>query len=170
MGYNLSIFKTFKKPYVLILVGPPLCGKSTFCNEYMEKVDKDVVIISRDAIMLSLHHNDDYDQAYDAVNPKEINRVLREQIMDAAKNSKNVIMDMTHMVPKRRIGNISYFSKKYFKAAVVFPFPTEEEIAIRNQKRILNENKSISASTMKQMLDIYRPVDKSEGFDKIVYL
>lgn len=170
MGYNLSIFKTFKKPYVLILVGPPLCGKSTFCTEYVEKIDKDVVIISRDAIMLSLHHNDDYDQAYASVNPKEVNRVLREQMMDAAKNSKNVIMDMTNLRSKRRISNLSYFGKKYYKVSVIFKFIDNDEYKKRNEYRIMHENKNISEKLMEDMISSYQTPDKSEGFDKIIFL
>ena len=69
MNYSTikNIIGKLPTPYILILVGPPLCGKSTFIKKL--SLDK-VNIISRDAILLEQHGSNDYGAAFKSVNQK----------------------------------------------------------------------------------------------------
>lgn len=152
-------------PYLIIPIGVPLSGKSTKLN----KDYSDAEIICRDSIILELHGSNDYNVAFKDVNQKEVDRILRDRMVDAAKNMKNVVIDMTHMSAKRRKFNISFFPN-HTKICVVFPFITQNEWEIRNAKRFKEENKHISWGIVENMMKSFQKPDKSEGFNKIIYL
>lgn len=152
-------------PYLIIPVGVPLSGKSTKMN----KDYSDAEIICRDSIILELHGSNDYNLAFKEVNQKEVDRILRERMVNASEDMKSVVLDMTHMSAKRRKFNMSFFPNHY-KMCVVFPFITKSEWEIRNEKRIKEENKNISWGIVENMMNSFQKPDKSEGFNKIIYI
>jgi tRNA uridine 5-carbamoylmethylation protein Kti12 len=166
---NLKKFKNIKEksPYVIILVGPPLSGKSSFCNEF-KKINEDVIIISRDEIIMDVFGSRDYTTAYNNVDRKKVNKILNEKIQNASIENRNVIIDMTNMTSKIRKSNLNYFSNNYYKICVIFPILPDEEYINRNKKRSQEENKNISMDVVKNMIASYQPISKNEGFDKIV--
>ena len=91
---NLSFFKNLKSPYVLILVGTPLAGKSFFCNSFIKEINPDIDIISRDQILLDVHGSDDYNAAFSSVNQKEVDKKLISEFSRLSREGKNVIVDI----------------------------------------------------------------------------
>jgi predicted kinase len=162
---NLNMLK---QPFVIIMVGPPLVGKSTAIREWTKNFKGEVTVISRDAILLEEHGSDDYAGAFKNVNQKKVNRILKESIATANDNKENVIIDMTHMSSGRRTDNLDYFDKDYYKIAVVFDIPSMEELLKRNEKRSKEENKYIPKNVIESMCESYVPVKASEGFNKII--
>lgn len=167
---DLSKFKNLKSPYILILVGPPLVGKGWFCNLFIENIDKDVVIVSRDESLMDVYGSRNYTDAFSNVNQKAVDKELTKRLVDAGEGSKNVIVDMTHMTSKRRKQNLDYFGDEFYKVAVIFPIPTDEEFIKRNQKRIKEENKDLPMHIVKRMISQYQPIRDEENFDKIISL
>lgn len=165
---DLSRLKNISSPYVLILVGPPLSGKTYFVKEFISKIDNDITVISRDDILMSLSRTNNYTDAFNTVNQKEVDFLLDQQLSDANSNKKNTIVDMTHMGSKRRRTTLNYFSDDYYKVCVIFPFLTDEEYEKRNRKRVSEENKNISMSIIKNMISRYQPIQEDEGFDRVV--
>ena len=155
-----------KEPYVIILIGPPLSGKTTWINKNFEPGTFE--LISRDEIVLDLHGNGDYNTAFKTVDQKEVDRILVNKILDSAKEKKNVIIDMTNMTSKRRKYNLSFFDDEYYKLAVIFPILKDEEYVARDKKRTEEENKSIPMSVVKNMISSYQPVSKEEGFNSVI--
>lgn len=155
-----------KEPYVILLIGPPLSGKTTWINNNFEVGTFEN--ISRDQILLDLHGEGDYNTAFKTVDQKEVDRILVNKILTSAKEGKNVIIDMTHMNSKRRKYNLSFFGKEYFKVAVIFPILKDEEYIARDKKRTDEEKKTIPMYVIKNMISSYQPVNKIEGFDKII--
>ncbi len=154
------------EPFVIILIGPPLSGKTTWIRNNFPTTD----VISRDEILMELHGTRDYNKAFDEVDHKEVDRVLDQRLKQANIEKKNVIIDMTHMVSKRRKQNLDYFSNDYYKLAVIFPILSEEEYERRNQKRIEEENKDLPIHIVKRMISSYQPVSSEEGFNKVISL
>ena len=109
-----------KEPFVLLLVGPPLCGKSTWIKNNF--ADKQVTVISRDQILLDIHGSNDYETAFRSVNQKEVNRKLNQAFEDASNNGDNVIVDMTNLVSKRRKTTLDYFDESYENVTVYVKF------------------------------------------------
>ncbi len=159
--------KNLKEPFVIILIGPPLSGKTTWIRNNFPTTE----VISRDEIVMEVHGSRDYDAAFSSVNQKEVDRVLTRRLVDASKNNINVIIDMTHMTSKRRKQNLDYFGDEYYKLGVIFPILDEIEYVRRNDKRIKEENKNLPMHIVKRMISSYQPVRQDvEGFNKIISL
>lgn len=160
--------KHLPQPWVMTLIGPPMSGKSTWIKQNFNPGD--VVMISRDQILLDVYGSDNYDEAFKNVDQKEVDRVLISTIQKSSKEGKNVIIDMTNMTRKRRIHNLDFFGDEYYKLAVIFPILDETEYERRNLKRKEEENKWIPPHVLKNMISSYQTVTKEEGFDKIISL
>jgi tRNA uridine 5-carbamoylmethylation protein Kti12 len=167
---DLSKFKKLKSPYILMLIGPPLSGKTFFYRKFLSEIDNNVELISRDDIVMEVYGSKNYTEAFKNVDQKEVDRILHERLVDANLQNKNVIIDMTHMASKRRKHNLNYFSDDYYKLAVIFPILSEDEYERRNKKRIEEENKDLPMHIVKSMISSYQPVSADEGFNKIISL
>ena len=155
-----------KEPFVIILIGPPLSGKTTWIRENFPTTE----VISRDEIVMEVYGSRNYTEAFKSVDQKEVDKVLTQKFIDANKEKKNVIVDMTHMASKRRKQNLNYFTDDYYKLAVIFPILSDEEYEKRNQKRIEEENKDLPMGIVKSMISSYQPITSDEGFNKVISL
>ena len=155
-----------KEPFVIILIGPPLSGKSTWIRENFPTTE----VISRDETVMEVYGSRNYTEAFNNVDQKEVDRVLTQKFLDANAAKKNVIVDMTHMVSKRRKQNLNYFSDDYYKLGVIFPILSDDEYVRRNQKRIEEENKDLPMRIVKSMISSYQPITPDEGFNKVITL
>ena len=158
--------KNLKEPFVIILIGPPLSGKTTWIRENFPTTE----VISRDEIVMEVYGSRNYTEAFKSVDQKEVDKVLTQRFLDANKEKKNVIVDMTHMASKRRKQNLNYFTDDYYKLAVIFPILSDEEYEKRNQKRIEEENKDLPMGIVKSMISSYQPITSDEGFNKVISL
>jgi predicted kinase len=158
--------KNLKEPFVIILIGPPLSGKSTWIRENFPTTE----VISRDETVMEVYGSRNYTEAFNNVDQKEVDKVLTQKFLDANVAKKNVIVDMTHMATKRRKQNLNYFSNDYYKLGVIFPILSDDEYVRRNQKRIEEENKDLPMRIVKSMISSYQPITPDEGFNKVITL
>jgi predicted kinase len=158
--------KNLKEPFVIILIGPPLSGKSTWIRENFPTTE----VISRDETVMEVYGSRNYTEAFNNVDQKEVDKVLTQKFLDANAAKKNVIVDMTHMATKRRKQNLNYFSNDYYKLGVIFPILSDDEYVRRNQKRIEEENKDLPMRIVKSMISSYQPITPDEGFNKVITL
>lgn len=156
----------FREPYVLLLIGPPLSGKSTWIRKNFD-LDQ-VTIISRDDLVIEVWGENNYDEAFKNVDQKKVNYLLDNRMKEAYERGDNVIVDMTNMTSKRRKFTLSYFDDDYQKVAVIFPILDWDEYWRRNEKRKREENKSIPDHVIKNMIASYQPISKDEGFNKVI--
>ncbi len=156
--------KELKEPFVIVLVGVPLVGKSTFIKENFEGT----TVISRDEIVMEVSESRNYTEAWKKVDQKKVDRLLIERLNESNKEKRNVIIDMTNLTVKSRVSKLNLFSKDYFKVAVIFPVLSNEEFERRNEERKVNENKFIPLFVVKNMINSYEVPTSKEGFDKIV--
>ena len=154
------------RPYVLVLVGPPLSGKDTVLKKLHLS---DVNIISRDDILMSLHNTSDYNEAFNQVDQKMVDKLLNQKIQDCIDNKKNVIINMTNLSKKSRNRHLSKFPNTlYDKIAVVFPKLEIVDYINRNNLRKKEENKFIPTNVIISMIKGWEEVTLNEGFDKII--
>lgn len=158
--------KQLKEPFVIILIGPPLSGKTTWIRENFPTTE----VISRDETVMEVYGSRNYTEAFNNVDQKEVDRVLTQKFLNANASKKNVIVDMTHMASKRRKQNLNYFSNDYYKLGVIFPILSDDEYEKRNQKRIEEENKDLPMRIVKSMISSYQPITPDEGFNKVITL
>jgi predicted kinase len=155
-----------KSPFVIILSGIPMSGKSTWIRENYP----DTLAISRDEILMELAGTRDYNLAFKTVDQKAVDKLLAKRITDAATQKVDVIIDMTNLSRKVRVKNLSYFSNDYYKVSVVLPILDSEEYKRRNDFRSVNENKFIPPFVIKSMMDSFVFPTDDEGFDKIILI
>jgi predicted kinase len=155
-----------KEPWVLILIGPPMVGKSTFIKNYFSEIPH--TVISRDQIVMDVAQTEDYNWAFNNVDQKLVDSVLRDRIQEASDRRDNVIIDMTNLSSKRRKFNLKFFGQEYYKVGVIFPIPEWEELERRNKVRTELENKTIPMHVVQNMMSSYQPIREDEDFDRIV--
>jgi len=163
-------FNKIKQPFVLVLIGPPLSGKDTFIRKNFTDENISVKTVSRDDILMSLADTDDYSEAFNSVNQKEVDAELQRQLLEYSDNGENVIINMTNMTSKRRRHNLEYFSDEYTKVAIIFPILEWEEYQARNEKRKKEENKWIPEHVIKRMIGSYQSIREEEEFDRVISL
>lgn len=154
------------RPFVILLVGVPLSGKSTWIRNNHPTTR----IVSRDELVMELYGSDDYNTAFKEVNQKDVDRLLDLRFKEVNTNKENVIVDMTNMVVNRRVKTLRYFSDDYYKEVIVFPVLDSDEYKRRNNERNVNENKWIPPFVISSMLNSYEEPTLDEGFDKITIL
>jgi predicted kinase len=155
-----------KEPFVMLLVGPTLSGKSTWLrNNY-----PDVNVISRDEILMEVAGTRDYNKAFETVDQKLVDKVLADRLSESNINKISTIVDMTNMTKKRRAQTLRYFGDDFNKVAVVFPILSDEEYQNRNISRNSSENKWIPPTVIKSMIDSYQEPTYEEGFSNIIFL
>jgi predicted kinase len=155
-----------KEPYLILLIGPTLSGKSTWIKNNYPNTD----VISRDEILMDIAGTRDYNKAFEIVDQKLVDKVLAERLLDANFNKTSSIIDMTNMTIRRRAQTLRYFNDNFYKIAVVFPILSDEEYQMRNINRNAKENKWIPPSVIKSMIDSYQYPTLEEGFDNIISL
>ena len=153
-------------PWVILLIGPPLSGKTTFIRRHFGELDYD--LISRDQIVMDLHGSSDYNSAFKSVNQREADKILSNNFMESASSKRNVIVDMTNMTRRRREQSLSYFNKDYYKIALIFPVLSKDEYIERDKKRSEEEKKTIPMSVVNSMISSYQTISKDEGFHKVI--
>ena len=163
-----KILNEIDGPFVVILIGPPLSGKDTFIRKL--DLGESVKMISRDQILLDVYGEDDYDKAFQNVSQKEVDKELDRYLTECSENGDNVIVNMTHMSPKRRVQNLNYFGSEYYKIAIIFPILDWDEYEKRNAKRKEEESKFIPVKVIKNMISSYRPIREDEDFDRVITL
>ena len=159
----MNILNNIKEPYVLLLIGVPMSGKSTWLSKNFKGK-----IISRDSIIMELcEYKNDYNKCFNTVNQKDVDKKLKESLKDSGLSSENIAIDMTNLSAKRRKGTLKNFPNHY-KIALIFDTPSSKILEDRNKTRTVNENKSIPDGVMKNMIASYQSPTKEEGFDKII--
>lgn len=153
-----------KEPFVMLLIGPPLSGKTTWIKNNFPNTE----VISRDELVMEVAQTRDYNKAFAEVDQKLVDQILQERLLESAIDEKSVIVDMTNMTIKRRLSTLKYFGDNFYRVAVIFPILSDEEYQIRNQKRISEENKDLPLRIIKRMISSYQPISKEEGFNKII--
>ena len=158
--------KNIKEPFVMMLIGPTLSGKSTYIRNNYPNVE----VISRDEIVMEVFGSRDYNLAFKEVDQKEVDRALASRLKEANDLKTSVIIDMTNMTVKRRMATLRNFDKDFSRVAVVFPILSDEEYTKRNIDRNAKENKWIPPFVIKSMIDSYQEPTLDEGYDRIIIL
>ena len=161
----MNINQLKDKKFLILLIGHPLVGKSTFIKNKLNNLDFN--LISRDNIILELSSTKKYNSAWDEVNHKDVDRILNERIDNSIINNESVVIDMTNLTKKRRKGFINRFND-YYKVGILFDILSSDEIKSRNEKRNNEESKYIGESIIQNMISSYQTPTKEEGFDKII--
>lgn len=148
---------------IIVLVGPPNSGKSTWANTFISS-NKDYVKISRDDFRKSF---------YDAWTvPNKIEDVITE-IQDCSIDSflrkgYNVVVDNTHCKLKYIDGIVKKYGQEHDILFKVFDVDKYTLIA-RNHYRSRIDGKSIPENVMERMINNFNELKENFEFKDIVH-
>jgi predicted kinase len=113
--------KTDKQPILNIMIGPPNSGKSTYAanNVFHES-------IGRDDIIMKLGGKEDYNDNWNSVDQREVDKVLKYETSLLIDLQENFTLDLCHMSAKSRRRSLSGIPKTYWKRAFVMMTPFSE--------------------------------------------
>lgn len=147
---------------VIILVGLPGCGKSTYAEKLKNKMQNSV-LLSSDS-MRAEFGKDESDQTVNQI----VFKTLKERLENNLKNNKDVIIDATNISKKDRKDYID-ISNKYnvCKAAIVWEY-NKEFLLKRNIDRGNAGGRNVPEYVIDRMLLKYERPTEAEGFNLII--
>lgn len=147
-----------KKPKLIVMVGLPGSGKSTYAKELIKKGKADIVL-SSDAIREELTG----DESNQTVNDK-VFKLLYQRMNDYLAEGKSVVVDATNTTLKSRLRIMSECKVLCNKEAVVVN-PTVLECYKRDGSR----DRTVGEQVINRFLSGFQCPQKFEGFDSIKF-
>lgn len=160
---------------LVVLIGPPCSGKSTYIKNLNIESNPDIVVVSRDNVMLEYANNNHIPGTYSEVwkylvdndLQQDIDQITYQQFDKALKDRKTIIIDMTNMSKKSRKKWLNGLPTSYKTGAVVL-LTEYNEIMKRNKIRAQKNGKSIPTDVIHNMMKtFYLPLYNE--FDFIIY-
>jgi predicted kinase len=147
---------------VYMLVGVPGSGKSTWYNS--QDWVNDCVLVSTDKLieLEAARQGKTYNDVFKGY-IDEATRIMKQDVLDAVAAGKDIIWDQTNTSKKSRKSKLAMV-KDYYKIAVVFDTPAEEELKLRLANR---PGKNIPWNVMQNMIDNFDMPSEKEGFEEI---
>lgn len=152
------------QPKVIVMIGAPGSGKSTFAKKMLQK-NPSFKYLSSDALRAEFGSGEE-DQS---VTPLVFS-TLKRRLDHCLRRNENVIVDATSMNAKDRKDYI--VAAKQFNASVVaYAFVCDKKTLIeRNQKRGAGGGRNVPEFVIDKMLAKYQPPTAQEGFDEIYFV
>lgn len=157
------------KNNIIVFVGPPRAGKSTFRKKRF--FSKDTVIISRDDTLMEFAQANNILGTYSAVwkklsdeDHKTIDQVLYSKYQSALKNNYDIVIDMTNLSKKSR--------RKWLSDSRLKTYNKESFVFIESLDTLLSRNtkdKFIPEDVIKGMMKRFSYPQYDE-FDKITLI
>jgi predicted kinase len=159
--------ETQEYPKLIVLIGLPGSGKSTWRDKFVDKTDIEFEIISSDDEIerLCAEAGINYTEGYKRFIGRST-KIVKQKFREAVNNGNNVIWDQTNLTAKKRRGILQKLPDGYRREAVSFEV-TLEELTTRLTKREAETGKHVPDFVVKTMAQSYVPPTKGEGFDKV---
>ena len=143
-------------PKLILLVGVPGSGKSTYAKDYMEH-NSNVVHLSSDGIRAELY-GDESTQG----NPAEVFGLMQKRAIEALNNGQDVIYDATNVTRKDRAGIIGVCPRFAQIEAHIIWAPIEVCI-----ERDAARDRTVGKAVIDKMLKRFQAPFFDEGLDDI---
>ena len=161
---NLTV--TYDKR-IIVLVGLPGSGKSTWRDDFLATVEEDFDVISSDDIIEELCAKEGitYTEGFDKFAGRATKQ-MKQNFREAVNKGRNIIWDQTNMTPKKRRTILKDVPEDYYREVVSFEV-MEDVLLERLAKREKETGKHIPAFVIKNMANSYVPPTRQEGFDNV---
>ena len=144
------------RPKLIILVGPPGAGKTTYANKYVEE-NRNAIHLSSDVIRKDLWG----DESIQGDN-NEVFSIMQDKAIKALNNGLNVLYDATNMTRKDRSYIISLCPKFAQIEAHIIWAPIETCI-----KRDTARKRTVGKEVIDKMLKRFQAPFADEGIDEV---
>lgn len=157
------------RPTLILLVGPPGSGKTTYANKYIEE-HPGTVHLSSDKIRKEFHGDESIQD-----NPGEVFAIMQKRAIAGLDFGYNVIYDATNMTRKDRAGIIAA-CPKFVKIECHIIWAPIETCVARDMARERTVGKEVIDRMLKRFQAPYHDegideikIMKSDAFDKYAY-
>ncbi len=166
---KLDAMMSSVNPQIIVLIGLPGSGKSTFINNY--RLNRHGIIASTDNIIeeKAKEMGLSYSEAFNKIDFSLIEKQMRDQIIKAGKLRKNIIIDQTNMSNKSRQSKMNLVPSIYDRYAIVFS-PDLNTLNKRLEKREKETGKKIPQNVIDSMRSNYVPPSEVEKFKDIIFV
>lgn len=156
---------------MIILVGPPASGKSTWRTKFLASTTEEWTIASTDDLVdaWAAERGLTYNEAHPKAPWGQFNKTFKYAVRDALTAGKNIIIDRTSMSEKNRKEYFKNLPEGYEVEAVVFVVP-QPELERRMKDRFEKTGKSVPHVALLSMNKRYQAPTLEEGFTKITYI
>lgn len=144
------------RPKLILLVGPPGCGKSTYAKKYIEEYSG-TIHLSSDEIRAEI-----YGDASIQTDPWRVFAIMQSRAVAALKDGKNVVYDATNMTRKDRAGIIAV-CPKFTKIECHIVWAPIETCIERDTAR----QRTVGKDVIDRMLKRFQAPYYDEGIDEI---
>lgn len=144
------------RPKLIILIGPPGCGKSTYAKKYIAEHGY-TIHLSSDEIRAEL-----YGDASIQTDPGRVFALMQSRAVEALNNWQNVVYDATNMTRKDRAGIIAVCPKFVKIEAHIIWVPIETCI-----ERDAARERTVGKDVIDRMLKRFQACYYDEGIDEI---
>ena len=165
--------KVIKDREVILMVGLPGSGKSTYVNDVLMLNGKKYTICSTDDIIKAkaIEMNIGYEDCFKISSMNQTERLFKEKIWAAIDARENIIIDRTNLTLKGRAKMLSYFDQRkafdYNRIAVLFDVTDLVKLKERCAQREASTGKIISIKVFDDM--VLRYVEPTlDEFDEII--
>ena len=145
------------RPKLILLVGIPGSGKTTYAKEYARTHDE-TIHLSSDLIRAELY-GDESTQG----NPAEVFSLMQKRAVEALKGGKSVLYDATNMTRKDRAGIIAACPRHAKVEVHVIWAPIETCI-----ERDANRDRTVGRAVIDKMLKRFQAPYYDENIDEII--
>jgi predicted kinase len=145
------------RPSLILLVGIPGAGKSTYAKKYIPDYPKQAVHLSSDSIRAELYGDESIQG-----NPADVFSLMQKRVVEALNNGNDVIYDSTAMTRKDRAGIIG-MCPKFAKIECHIIWASIEVCIERDSKR----ERTVGKEVINRMLKRFQAPWYDEGIDEI---
>lgn len=160
------------KPELIMLVGLPGCGKSTWIEHFLKKeASRQYSVISSDALIeqAAQECNVSYDVAHKLL-ISEVLPLVYDMADDCIKNECSLIWDQTNLSTALRRDKLKKIPLHWRRVCVVFDLPLEEIKRRRDQREATSPGKTVPEEIIKNMTASFEIPTKQEGWDEIIVI
>jgi predicted kinase len=155
-------------PEVIVMVGVPGSGKSTWIEKFLASSPKEYEVVSSDAVLEKIAR--EKGMTYAEIHDEYLGTAVyqaKQKLAEAIANHRNIIVDYTNVTKKKRRGVLQDIPGFYIKIAVVLNTP-DKEVERRLKKRAEQTGKHIPDEVYKDMCNRWEAPTRTEGFDRII--
>jgi tRNA uridine 5-carbamoylmethylation protein Kti12 len=158
-------------PELIMLVGIPGCGKSTWVQNFFDtEATRQYSIISSDYLIekAALECGITYDEAHKLISQEEVMARVYGKVAFCVKNEFSMIWDQTNLTADLRRQKLSNIPLHWHRKCVSFEISIEEVKRRRDAREAANPGKNVPSDVIENMISSYERPTKIEGWDEVV--
>ena len=145
-------------PRIMILIGAPASGKSTWTSNYLSQAARPTVVLSSDDLIEehATANGISYSEAFEQLDMKNLENIMRDRLVTAISDKHDVIIDRTNMRIRPRNRWLSQVPSHYVRVGIVFDIAVDK-LHDRLRHREATTGKFVPHHVVDDMISTHQP-------------